>query len=407
MTIVATYKQGDSVSIVSDFRASFHVNQVDAILKYFQVDDRMGFFTAGSVLAWKEAADHIRSIANQINVANVAAEDGPLHSGLRKIVERFPVRRGDRYPLFGGIGVYWDKATQQTVYFELRGELSQGLLIRPLQDGVTVLGSGSGIPGIQELLTQKIHKHLIRNPSLNPEEAAEHLRNELKLALKRCGPSSFEKFGISPIFSIAGMNPSGFRMEGEELIGHLYSGGVKGHPYHYSFERVKGQIVLIDHLTKTTIPLQDVSSFQHDGTIGLEFDPEGLTTGFDPMNYVSGDAIYILLQDVGITYVERRVCKTRPVPCMGNSFLVSDPNYQDIGYRVMHNLPQKEKDTYPQKLTIGMIVKPEKQAAFEQGIQANIMNHEWLFQFVENYADIYGPSVTESGEQDLYTRSQR
>ncbi|MDC0764190.1 hypothetical protein POF51_26065 [Brevibacillus sp. AG] len=398
MTIVAAYKQGDTVSIVSDFRASFHVEQVDAILKYFQVDDRMGFFTAGSVLAWKEAADHIRSIANQINVSNVATEDGPLHSGLRRIVERFPVSKRDRYPLFGGIGVYWDKDTQQTVYFELRGELSQGLLIRPLQDGITVLGSGSGIPGIQELLTQKIQYHLIRNQGFYPKDAAEYLRNVLKGAMKACGPSSFEKFGISPIFSIAGMNPSGFRMEGEELIGHLYSGGVKGHPYHYSFERVENQIILNNHLSNTTIPLQDVSSFQHNGTIGLEFDPEGLTTGFDPMNYVSGDVIYILSQDVGPTYVERRVCKTHPVACMDNRFSVADPQYQDIGYRVVHNLPQKEKDSFQQTLTIGMIVKPENRAAFEQGIHENIMNHEWLCQFVENYADIFGSNVSECKE---------
>lgn len=142
LNIVAAYKQDNSVSIVSDFRAFRRgENHVDSILKYFQVDDRMGFFMAGSIYAWKLIAQTIHSIADQITLENVKLLNGPLYLSLRTLMETIPYDTDEPVPRIAGIGLYWNHA--QTVYFELRGEMGSGILLSPMTDGITVLGIGS------------------------------------------------------------------------------------------------------------------------------------------------------------------------------------------------------------------------------------------------------------------------
>jgi len=206
LTIVAAYKQDNSVSIVSDFRASFRCgeNHVDSILKYFQVDDRMGFFMAGSIYAWKLIAQTIHSIADQITFENVKFLNGPLYLSLRTLMETIPNDPDELIPRIAGIGVY--RSPAQTVYFELRGEMGTGILLSPMTDGITVLGIGSAIPGIHDLLARAVHRSIIYEPEYHPLDVAEVIRNSLKGIMNRCGSPSYQKLGISPIFHIAWMS---------------------------------------------------------------------------------------------------------------------------------------------------------------------------------------------------------
>lgn len=383
MTILAAFKEGDAISIVADFRVSFASNQVDAISKFFIVDDKMGFFTAGSVYLWRQAASIIQANTHGITFENVAVEDGPLHSSLRSLIERSPKTHG----MFGGIGVYWDRANNQSLYFELVGQAGNGLRIRVIEDGVIVLGSGSQIPKVSELLEQEIQRHLERSGGFYPFDTAEVIRRQLKFILSRCGSSSYGKLGISPIFSLSAMNSDGFMMRGEEIKGEHYMSGATPIRYHFSFERKDGHLVLYDHLDNRTIKIHDVSDFPHNGQTGIEFDPEGLTTRFDAPSYLSGDTIYIMNQWVEDTFVDRTVWKTTPFTFMGR--IMANPLYKKITSVHKNNLQSAVLSHFKNTGYHGLIVLPENQTFFEAGIKRNIMNHNWLARYVENYADFY------------------
>lgn len=111
---------------------------------------------AGSVPVWSEAAQIIHSVANDITVDNVVSTDGPLYIALRTLMETTPAPWNSPVPKIMGIGVYWTPT--QTVYFELQGKVGSGIMLLPLEDGMTVLGSGQVIPGITDLLTRAVQK---------------------------------------------------------------------------------------------------------------------------------------------------------------------------------------------------------------------------------------------------------
>ncbi|MED4780967.1 hypothetical protein [Brevibacillus choshinensis] len=390
MTIVAAYKQDNSVSIVFDFRASFlrGENHVDSKLKYFQVDDRMGFFMAGSVSAWRLIAQTIHSIADQVTLDNVKLLNGPLYLSLRTLIETTPYDPDEPIPTIAGIGVYWHPT--QTVYFELRGEIGSGILLSPMTDGITVLGNGSAIPGIHDLLARAVHRSIIYVPENHPLDVARDIRNSLKGIMNRCGSSSYQKLGISPVFSIAWMNETGFCMEGEELMDYSSTDG-QGR-YHYSFERVNGQVVLNNHQAQETVPLEDILTFSNNGQTTVEFDPENRTTGFDAPSYISdNNTIYILVESLSSSMIQRIVYKTYAHQLVDSS-VIADPRYErlcEIVLREPINHVLAPFGNAPRSGNYGLIVPYNKQASFEAGIATMVLDHKWMSQHVENYADIY------------------
>ncbi|MFP3390319.1 hypothetical protein [Brevibacillus sp. SIMBA_040] len=341
MTIVAAYKQDNSVSIVSDFQVSIRrgENHVDSILKYFQVDDRMGFFMAGSVYVWKLISETIHSIADQISLENVKLLNGPLYLLLKTLMETIPYDPDEPIPTIAGIGVYWHPT--QTVYFELRGELGSGILLSPMTDGITVLGIGSAIPGIHDLLARAVHRSIIYEPEYHPLVRAEVIRNSLKGILNRCGSSSFQRLGISHVFNIAWMNGTGFCMEVEEFMDHS-------------------------------------STYR--------------TTSFDAPSYISdNNTIYILVERLSSSMIQRILYKTYAHQLVDSS-VIADPRYDRLCEVILREPINHVLATFenaPRSGNYGLIVPYNKQASFEAGIATMVLDHAWMSQHVENYADIY------------------
>ncbi|WP_164684961.1 hypothetical protein [Brevibacillus reuszeri] len=391
LTIVAAYKQGNSVSIVSDFRVSVRENQADSILKYFQFGDRMGFFMAGSVKAWESIAQTIHSIADQITLENVISIDGPLYLSLRTLMETSYYNPDDGIPRIAGIGVYWHPT--QPVYFELRGEMGSGIILSPMTDGITVIGNGSVIPGIHDLLARAVHRCILFEPEHHPLDVAEVIRKNLRGIMNRCGSSSYQKLGISPVFCIAWMNETGFCMEGEEFMSHS-STNEQGR-YHYSFERVNGHVVLDNHQTQETVPLVDILTYSDSEKATEKFDPENRTTGFDAPAYISdNNAIYILLESLSDSMIRRTVFRTYAHRLVNGSVL-ADPRYERICEVVRRDPANHVLESFrnaPRFGNYGLIVPYNKQASFEAGIAIMAMDHTWMSEHVENYADMYTQS---------------
>ncbi len=385
MTILISYKQQEKCVFVSDFRVSFNTaNQVDAMSKFLAFDNRLAFFTAGSVVMWSMVVPVIRQVIDQVNLLNVCDEDGPLISSLRNMTEQTPYSAAG---LFGGFGIYVDTATNQNIVFQIRGLAGRGLQISHVSDGVTVIGSGANIPNIEGLLRVNLDDYVEVNEFIL-KPTAEKLRNEIKEILVKCGSSSFEKLGISPIFNISGLIGSAFQMFGEEIEGGRFVSGGMSREYHFSFERVNGALVLRDLLSNTEHCVHDITTFQHNGSVGIEFDPEGLTEGFDPSSCVSGHNIYFISQWVEDSFLERTIFKTTP---FGNSpKLLANPNYIQLASAVCQ-ARTSGKNIHLNVYRHGLIINPVNQNTFEEVIQQSIFDDDLLTNYIENINDLFIP----------------
>jgi len=148
LTILLAYRKENKSVFVSDFRVSFRgANQIDAMSKFIPFGDRLAFFTAGSVRMWNAIVSVIPSVLSGVTFENVDDEQGPLFLALRNQTEQTPNSTEDS-GFFGGFGIYVDTSTNRNTVFQIEGQAGRGLRISQLQDGVTVMGSGSSIPSI-------------------------------------------------------------------------------------------------------------------------------------------------------------------------------------------------------------------------------------------------------------------
>jgi len=226
----------------------------------------------------------------------------------------------------------------------------------------------------------------VANNGFMIRQTADVFRKELKQILIRCGGSVFEKLGISPIFNISGLRDSAFQMFGEEIQGGRFISGGMSNRHHFSFERVDRLLKLRDLNTESEHTVHDIISFPYDGSVGNVFDPEELINVFDPTSCISESNIYILSQWVEGEEMERVVYKT--LSFSFNGYLIANPNYSELANgnsRARITGPKKHKNVY----RLSTLVKAENQLAFEQNIQQNIMNDNWLSTFIENHNDLF------------------
>jgi len=385
MTILVLYKQHEKTVFVSDFRVSFRgASQVDAMSKFLHFDNRLAFFTAGSVRMWNAAVEIIPTVISQVDYQNVCEEEGPLFCCLRNMTEQNLYTTIDP-GFFGGYGIYVDPSTNQNIVFQIEGQAGNGLRISKIDDGISVLGSGSSIPEIEHVLQQKMDEYVTSN-GFHLHSTADKLRSELKGIFSRCGSSVFEKMGISPIFNISGLVNSSMQMFGEELVGANFVSGGPSKKYHFSFELMNGEPTLHDVYTNVQYRVHNIVTFPYDGSVSIEFDPEGLTEKFDPSSYVSGNKIYFLSQWVENSNMERVVFKTSPFTY--RQMVLANPNYVQLA--IAHGQAntsgqRRHKNIY----RIGLLVSQTNQETFEQNIQANIMDDNWLSTYVENADQLF------------------
>ncbi|HIW31786.1 MAG TPA: hypothetical protein IAA29_03275 [Candidatus Paenibacillus intestinavium] len=89
MTILISYKSEELTVFVSDFRVSFSKeNQEDAMSKFLSFDNRLAFFTAGSVKMWQLVVPVIQQVMPRVNIDNICDEEDPLFVSLRSTTEQ-------------------------------------------------------------------------------------------------------------------------------------------------------------------------------------------------------------------------------------------------------------------------------------------------------------------------------
>lgn len=380
MTILAAYKRSNKTVFVSDFRVSFDgENQVDTMSKFLPFDNRLGFFTSGSVRLWKSVVETINTVIPQVDIQNVCDENGPLFRSLRKMTEETPFMEEDP-GYFGGFGFYINSETKQHILFQIEGQAGHGIRIFKQPEGISVVGSGTCIPRIEDTLEQEMDRY-VSEKGFYIKDAAEKLRSDLKGILIRCGSSSFKKLGISPIFNISGIIDSSFEMFGEEIKGGRYVDGGTSKEYHFSFERLNGKMILCDRCTNKQHPVHDITTFPYGESEEVEFDPEGLTKDFDPSCFVSGDNIYFINQWVFDKEMDRVIYKTTPF--IYKQRVLADPNYIHLA-KGIRTLWDSEIKIYKNIRRYGLIIPQEKQKEFEHNVQSNLFDEEWLSKNIKN-----------------------
>ncbi|OMD35134.1 MULTISPECIES: hypothetical protein [Paenibacillus] len=393
MTILAMYRWENNAVFVSDFRVSYDgKNQVDVLSKFITFDNRLGIFTAGNLELWKGAVPIIQSVMREVTMDNVA-EEGPLQLALTRYTESIPTARDKPRLKYGGIGFMLDEETGTNIVFSLEGEASRGLRITPLEDGCIVMGSGKNIPMIEDRLGAVLNQHKAEQPD-NVPEIESKLKGEVTDYITRCGASAYRKLGISPVFATSRLAAGGFNMTGIETHGGSFSTYGPPRRYHYSFQRIDGQMVLQNHLTNRVIVVNEIKDYS-DSEVDVLFDPLGLMGGVDPIPCAVGDTVYFMNQWVEDDFLDRTVYKTGIFYFKGQP--MCNPNYQQLANIIMEELDNPEAVPYVNTGDIGLIIPAEKCSSFEAGISTQILNHTWMAEHITNYDKFYDPPADSAG----------
>ena len=405
MTIALIYKFDDKSVIINDFRVTFSnvsgTSQVDAINKFKKINDKMALFLAGNVEHWKEALTNLESVQEEITINNIFDSDGPLKVSLQSSLESIS---SENHSIMGAIGFFVNPSTNRNVTFGIKGQAGQGCNIyEVLNDTCLVIGSGSCIPDIQDSILQVASRFVTRN-GCELIDVANFLRNELKLIFKNCGASSFEKLGISPIFAISTIESSTFKMIGEEIKGSFHSAtNMEDIQYHYKYEMEDGSPVLFDYMSEIKIRIEDIYNYVTSTTSNI-FDPEKLSSGFDPTSaYIEDRNMYIINQwvrgsindlDENLDYtstsqsIERIVYKIEKF--IYNENILCKPKYIKLAERCLEDINLTESQKYNNTGFYNLILKSEvNEQEFEELISQNIYDHRWLEDKISNYSELY------------------
>jgi hypothetical protein len=409
MTIALVYKYNNKAIFINDFRVTTSNKdgnkQWDGMNKFRQVNDNMGIFLAGNVEHWKKALKAIENIQDEITIDNILNPEGPLKTSLQACLEKIPSQSSQ---IIGAIGCLVNPSTKQNVVFKIKGEPGLGCNIEEVPDeSCIIIGSGNHIPNIQTLMHEKA-TNLTKNNKLNLtlKDIADGMRSELKRIFKKCGSSSFEKLGISPIFSISLLESSSFYMCGEEIKGSFYSSTSEtDRNFHYKFEKQDGVPILFDFTSKKEIHIKDIYDFSPESPSNI-FDPEGLTECFDPSDYTGqNNDMYIINQWVHISMdslpnynkstkesnlftVDRTIYKVKHF--IYKNQILCNPIYEKLAEQSIENISELEEEKYNNIGDHHLILKDtveEKQ--FEELVKVKISDHLWLAKQVYNYHDLY------------------
>ncbi|WP_214858505.1 hypothetical protein [Exiguobacterium sp. s191] len=363
------------------------------------------FFLAGDVGYWKTVLSRLDSVKEKITIDNIFEQDGPLKSILQSSIESI---KSDNNPIIGAIGVFVDPDTNKNVTFQIKGKIGYGCNIdRILNDTCLAIGSGSQIPNIEMNVLNNASKY---ESTLKGDlyEIGKAVRQDLKGIFKRCGASSFEKLGISPVFAISTVEFSSFKMIGEEIKGSFYSStNDKNIDYHYKYEMEEGVPTLFDCNSKVKIRIEDINNYEP-SIKSILFDPEKLSDGFDPTEVYQPNTniMYIVnqwkhgsMQDLqNMSEGEPYICKSE---CVERAFyriekfeyngkVLCDPNYVKIGEAILDNISFPESQKFNNVGFYSLLLNNSiEEQQFESLIKYNIFEHSWIKDKISNYYGLY------------------
>ncbi|SEU26320.1 hypothetical protein [Paenibacillus sp. NFR01] len=383
MTILAVYRWGDKAVFASDFRVSFRAgNQVDVMSKFMRFGDRLGIFIAGDVSLWRGAVPIIEGVRDRLTLENAVQDDGPLKLALQRYTESLNTAN---HPSYGGIGVMVDAEGQRNAVFSINGQAGYGVSISSIEDGCTVMGSGQAVPMIQEHL--RLQLEAITSRLDDPYDVEAFLSRETLNWISRCGASAFRKLGITPALATSRVEQGSFNMTGVEVNGSVISvdDGSSTH-YHYTFERIEDQIMLLDHRKQRSFMVNEIVDFSVRTDDEL-FDPEGLSEGFDPTPYAVEGSVFFMNQRVTGSRVTRQLFRTATFEYRNQT--LCHPGYELLAGQVLTELDVHEREAYQPTREIGLVIPPEKVGSFVAGVGHQIQNHEWMAEHIANYHEIY------------------
>ncbi|MFY0802064.1 hypothetical protein [Peribacillus frigoritolerans] len=408
MTIAVMYKYDNKAVFINDFRVTTAdlsgIRQVDAMNKFRRINNNMAIFLAGNVDHWKIAIEAIENIRDDITINNALDPDGPLKTALQSCIESIPYHSNQ---IIGAIVVLVDPNTKRNITFQIRGETGRGCNVFEVpNNSCLVIGSGSNIPDIQNRL-QKLAVNLTRKNKYNLLELANILRGELKLIFKKCGPSSFRKLGISPVFAISLLESCAFQMCGEEIKGSFHSStNEKSREHHYTYKMEEGSPILYDYITNKKVTIKDIFDFSSEDPSNI-FDPEELTIGFDPTVANNGDKnmfiinqwVHRSMKDLELLHegadslsdlfsLDRAIYKVEIFKY--NEKVLCNPNYRKLADGLLEDIPLSEAEKYNNIGYHNLILNEDtNENIFVNLINQNLYNHQWLRNQIENYVEFY------------------
>ncbi|PMC37312.1 hypothetical protein CJ195_11150 [Bacillus sp. UMB0899] len=410
MTLVATYRYGPYAIILNDFRITHDyrpiggkVSQVDACMKFTMISPRMGMFFAGDVTYIQHLLPTIRELEPRLTIRNVIEENSIFQQRLITLS-----RRMNRHPLrvIESIGFVFDEESGKNELFLLKGVAgTDRMTISKLPSGkCTVIGSGGKIPGLADKLTtvgrngssyRKLPAHRMnyaRQYKFDQQSVAEALETKLKNILDRCGSSVYQNLGVSPYFTLSLIGHTAFIMQGRHTVQQTYTtdfvGSTPALPsqVEYSLERdpTSGEIILADYQTGQNIVVNTIENYhESSGSNNLTNHMSGK---FDPSLYATSDrTLYIMNQWVDEHFVERKIEK-----CLLLDDGFFHPDYVFLALDIQEPIPNDQLGRYMRSGTHTLIIPSVLAAEFEESVNDHVFDHEWLQQYIQNYADYYG-----------------
>lgn len=299
MTIIASYRMDDKALFVADFRVSTKENnvirkQMDFSLKFHSLDNKLGLFMSGDVHFWKHAIPKIDEVISKVNINNVLDISSPLWQNISSVAIK---HKGGKA---GAICFFINESKEKNIQFNIEIEPGKGCKIKENKNfEAIILGSGRYLPNIKERINNSVEKcRKIDYIQDDLYKLSGCIQNEIKNSLVECGSSSFKKLGISPCFATASLEKGSFCIYGTEIEG-LNLSDRKSISYNYSFDETRiGNIALKDYVKDNIQIINNIFEISKE-SIGIIFDPEGLTIGDDPSKLFPNDNyIYQLDQSI-------------------------------------------------------------------------------------------------------------
>lgn len=293
------------------------------------------------------------------------------------------------------IGFVIDNETQENVLFSIDAWPGTGVRIEPIEENsCLVIGSGSLIDNLESRIGQRISYEIEQN-GVDLYHLATSMRQEVQSALNAYGTSSYRKLGISPYMALHSLAGSNFMIRGEQIEGEVITED-DDFNYSYSFERdtETDEVVLVDTVNEERIVISNIMDLEN-VLDGVPFDPQGLTTGFDPeVAFPDNEFVYRFHQwvvkddDIIGPFVYRSITKI--------SFVILDEN---TNLRVCkYSAPiikgedesLEDIDFYPDCRDQYFTVSNSRDEEFNRDLdEENLFNHEWLALFIDNYYSVF------------------
>ncbi|MCU4819322.1 hypothetical protein OCF43_26255 [Bacillus cereus] len=390
MTIISMYRIDDRAIFLSDFRTSSNGNQTDVALKFINIGEHIGLFFSGDARFWERCVAPLQEVGEFVTLNNVLEMEEPFCREIREIFwEQQPSIRSR------AIGFVIDNETQENVLFSIDAWPGTGVRIEPIEENsCLVIGSGSLIDNLELRIGQRISYEIEQN-GVDLYHLATSMRQEVQSALNAYGTSSYRKLGISPYMALHSLAGSNFMIRGEQIEGEVITED-DDFNYSYSFERdtETDEVVLVDTVNEERIVISNIMDLEN-VLDGVPFDPQGLTTGFDPeVAFPDNEFVYRFHQwvvkddDIIGPFVYRSITKISFVILDENTNLrvckysapiikVEDESLEDI-------------DFYPDCRDQYFTVSNSRDEEFNRDLdEENLFNHEWLSLFIDNYYSVF------------------